>query len=173
MTAAKPTYSELLRDPRWQRRRLEIMNRADFSCEQCRDKSSTLNVHHKIYRKGAPPWEYSDAELVCLCETCHEVEHHLRNALNAAMSSMPIYQLERVLGYAQALEQISCDVPRPITVRSESHADGLMDGIWNWNSASNHRPSAECLIDHRVIDEDLLCMLGEGEMPAPDWKEQH
>lgn len=69
------SYSDLLRDPRWQRRRLEIMSRADFSCEKCHSATKTLNVHHKEYRKGAKPWEYADHELECLCEDCHEDEH--------------------------------------------------------------------------------------------------
>lgn len=68
----KTEYWELLRDPRWQRRRLEIMNRDEFSCKQCHDNESTLNVHHKHYIKGRAPWEYEDHELVTLCEPCHE-----------------------------------------------------------------------------------------------------
>ena len=36
---------------------------------------ATLNVHHIKYRKGAMPWEYSDDELVTLCEGCHSEIH--------------------------------------------------------------------------------------------------
>lgn len=70
--AKKATYYEQLRDPRWQKRRLEIMNRDEFKCQLCYDGESTLNVHHKHYHKGHAPWEYTDDELVTLCETCHE-----------------------------------------------------------------------------------------------------
>lgn len=70
-------YRGQLRDPRWQRRRLEIMQRADFSCEECSSKTRTLHVHHKIYRTGAMPWEYTDAELACICEDCHSAEHEI------------------------------------------------------------------------------------------------
>lgn len=69
-------YQDLLRDPRWQRRRLEIMSRAEFKCERCASSEGTLNVHHKLYRTGAAPWEYTDKELACLCEDCH-LEGHL------------------------------------------------------------------------------------------------
>lgn len=173
-----PTYGELLRDPRWQRKRLEIMNRADFACEECGDKTTTLNVHHKIYLKGAKPWEYENVELECLCETCHEATHHLRDALRAATSSMSKSELERLLGYADALQLINIATHEtrveklPIKVRSEHHAAGLIDGVWDWNSGGNLFV-ADCLIDHRVLDKDLLLMLGEGEMPSPDWKAQH
>ena len=70
------SYRELLRDPRWQRRRLEVMSRADFKCEKCGDAKSELNVHHSHgYRSSAMPWEYPDSELECLCKKCHEREH--------------------------------------------------------------------------------------------------
>lgn len=70
-------YTDLLRHPKWQRRRLEIMSRDGFACTCCHADDKTLNVHHKRYRPGAAPWEYSDDELVTLCEDCHESEHEL------------------------------------------------------------------------------------------------
>lgn len=73
-------YAEQLKHPKWQRRRLEIMSRAGFACEQCGDTESTLHVHHKAYRDGAMAWEYLDEELVCLCEDCHERQHEPYNA---------------------------------------------------------------------------------------------
>ncbi len=69
------SYSEKLRDPRWQRRRLEIMQLAHFQCESCAANNRTLNVHHVEYRAGADPWEYGDGDLECLCELCHESKH--------------------------------------------------------------------------------------------------
>ena len=44
-------YWEKLRDPRWQKKRLEIMERDDFTCVHCQDNASTLNVHHGFYTK--------------------------------------------------------------------------------------------------------------------------
>ncbi len=77
---SKPAYSELLRDPRWQRKRLEIMKRASFACEECGATTKTLNVHHVKYVRGRKPWEYADAELRCLCEPCHGKEHGIEPA---------------------------------------------------------------------------------------------
>jgi hypothetical protein len=65
------TYSEKLRDPRWQKMRLCIMERDGFECQKCGDKQSTLNVHHLFYQRGKAPWEYDPSHLVTLCETCH------------------------------------------------------------------------------------------------------
>lgn len=75
-----PTYSERLRDPRWQRKRLEIMSRDDFQCCRCRAHEITLNVHHCYYVRGNDPWEYPDASLLTLCEPCHEFETRNMNA---------------------------------------------------------------------------------------------
>lgn len=65
------TYAEKLRDPRWQKKRLEIMKRDEFSCNGCGDAESTLNVHHHYYEKGKMPWEYPDSAFSTLCENCH------------------------------------------------------------------------------------------------------
>lgn len=66
------TYWEKLKDPRWQKKRLEIMQRDSFTCQNCFKSDIELNIHHRIYRKKASPWEYEDHELVTLCRSCHE-----------------------------------------------------------------------------------------------------
>ena len=68
------TYSEQLRDPRWQRRRLEALNAADWRCDGCHSERRTLHVHHRAYRAVAP-WEYEPSELQVLCDTCHQKAH--------------------------------------------------------------------------------------------------
>lgn len=68
------TYAEKLKHPKWQKRRLEILERDRFECQDCGDTETTLHIHHKIYRKNAEPWDYKDSELVTLCENCHAGE---------------------------------------------------------------------------------------------------
>jgi len=65
-------YSEKLRDPRWQKKRLKVLERDYWTCQECGDKTTTLHVHHRKYIKGRNPWEYDDDVLITLCETCHE-----------------------------------------------------------------------------------------------------
>jgi 5-methylcytosine-specific restriction endonuclease McrA len=65
------TYQRLLRDPRWQRRRLQIFERDGWTCRQCGDETSELQVHHTAYIAGAAPWEVPPRMLVTLCVTCH------------------------------------------------------------------------------------------------------
>lgn len=68
----RTNYSELLRDPRWQRTRLLVMDRAAWCCECCGSKARTLNVHHGYYDNRKAPWEYDLDTLWCLCERCHK-----------------------------------------------------------------------------------------------------
>lgn len=83
---AKMSYSEQLRHPNWQRRRLEIMEASGFECENCGDKETTLNVHHRLYVKGRMVWDYDDQELACLCEPCHRQEHEHREFLDQLLA---------------------------------------------------------------------------------------
>lgn len=67
-------YSEKLKDPRWQKMRLEILNRDNWHCQICMAGEFTLHVHHRRYLRGKLPWEYPQHMLVTLCEYCHAEE---------------------------------------------------------------------------------------------------
>ncbi|KKM74490.1 hypothetical protein LCGC14_1399860 [marine sediment metagenome] len=79
------SYFEKLKDPRWQKKRLEVLQAANFECTQCGDSESTLHVHHLVYRRGRDPWEYPAKALVCLCEDCHEKVEGFRERLLLAI----------------------------------------------------------------------------------------
>ena len=70
-------YSELLKSPKWQKKRLEILERDEFKCQACGEKEKTLHVHHVIYDNSLKPWEYSNWKLITLCEDCHKLLHRL------------------------------------------------------------------------------------------------
>jgi hypothetical protein len=67
------TYSEKLKLPQWQRRRLEILQRDNFTCKSCQDTQTELHVHHKRYIPGKDAWEAEDNDLETLCKFCHQV----------------------------------------------------------------------------------------------------
>jgi 5-methylcytosine-specific restriction endonuclease McrA len=73
-TAAQTQYYEKLKDPRWQKRRLEIFTRDDFMCLFCGATDKTLTVHHQYYIAGKEPWDYPDRALTTLCYECHDTE---------------------------------------------------------------------------------------------------
>lgn len=71
----KTTYWEKLKDPRWQKKRLEVLKIYNFTCNACGDTESTLHIHHPFYKKNTDPWDYDYRQLMCLCEKCHKEAH--------------------------------------------------------------------------------------------------
>lgn len=78
MKEKKTEFQRQLQDPRWQKKRLEIMERDEWTCQRCGDTKATLTVHHKSYRfdgeKFADIWDYDKSNLITLCDLCHEKE---------------------------------------------------------------------------------------------------
>jgi hypothetical protein len=70
------TYAEKLKDPRWQKKRLEILDRDHFTCQCCTDKTKTLCVHHKSYT--GEPWEVENSELITYCIDCHSLIEYIK-----------------------------------------------------------------------------------------------
>lgn len=70
-------YSRILLDPRWQRKRIHILNRDNCTCVLCTDDRTTLAVHHKSYH--GKPWEAPDDQLITVCAHCHSIIHALPN----------------------------------------------------------------------------------------------
>lgn len=76
-------YLEKLRDPRWQKRRLETLSRFRWQCQGCGGHEQTLHIDHLVYRSGASPWDYDDDELTVFCATCHEAIHDAKRRYDA------------------------------------------------------------------------------------------
>jgi cytochrome c553 len=73
--------AQKLKDPRWQKKRLEILNRDEWACQKCYDDESTLIVHHRRYLPEKEPWDYPDELLITLCESCHEEEREKMSSI--------------------------------------------------------------------------------------------
>jgi hypothetical protein len=87
------TYSEKLRDPRWQKKRLEVLSRNGFKCEACDSTENTLHVHHCYYMK-ADPWDYPDSAYKCLCEECHKNRQELELRINQQLATLSFHHLD-------------------------------------------------------------------------------
>lgn len=84
-------YKEKLKDPRWQKKRLQIFERDDWCCQKCGDDETTLVVHHRLYRQNTDPWNYHEYELISLCENCHEDEReNWVEAINTLCSAVKL-----------------------------------------------------------------------------------
>jgi hypothetical protein len=112
-------YAELLKDPRWQKKRLEIMERDKWTCQVCLDKESTLTVHHKSYKQDEcgeflDPWEYDDSDLTTLCDECHKKEEfnlgvHKKNLFFAIREHCEDSDTIRLVGKAIKRTSIRCN----------------------------------------------------------------
>lgn len=64
-------YGEKLKDPRWQKKRLGILDRDGWECRCCGANDKTLHVHHAYYVSGREPWDYPNESLAAVCVDCH------------------------------------------------------------------------------------------------------
>lgn len=109
----KEEYYEKLKDPRWQKKRLQILERDEFTCQFCGDKETTLHIHHKYYEE-VEPWEHDDSALITLCKDCHEKESkNKKEALSSVYSrlsfldSEEIYEIEYLIAVASETGEVS------------------------------------------------------------------
>ena len=65
-------YNDQIKSGKWQKKRLEIMQRDDFQCLCCQSENQ-LTVHHLYYLPGLKVWEYDNDSLVTVCEKCHNI----------------------------------------------------------------------------------------------------
>ena len=84
--SARPSYTEQLQSPKWQRLRLACLEFAGWKCQQCENPDESLHVHHKRYVKGRMAWEYERSELEVLCSTCHKNLHYYSELLDRLLA---------------------------------------------------------------------------------------
>lgn len=113
------SYRDLLKHPEWQRKRTEVLNRDDFTCQLCGDKGTTLHVHHHQYIGGNLPWEYPLENFITYCEICHQIVESLKETN---------YQL---LSLSKADEQI---LPHSIVLARDTDVDEIVVLTYWFNS---------------------------------------
>ena len=86
----KQTYWDKLQSPKWQKKRLEVLEYNAFQCQYCSEEDKQLHVHHPAYIKGREPWEYEKDELMVLCDKCHTNEHHDISLLTEKLNSIKL-----------------------------------------------------------------------------------
>lgn len=84
------------KDPRWQAKRLRVMERDKFSCRSCGDASKTLHVHHRSYEKGGRIWDTKDSDLVTLCEECHDSVEEMIKSLRMIGDSIAFLEFNGI-----------------------------------------------------------------------------
>ena len=139
------TYSEKLRDPRWQQKRLKVMERDQFTCRDCGDSESELQVHHCFYEKGGP-WETADNLLLTLCSECHsdrqEVETKVKRFLGVVLSNTKKEDLREIASVIGNLAYVG----EPQILITESEFLYQKDERWFWFACQN--PDFRPMYDH-------------------------
>jgi hypothetical protein len=150
----KLSYSEQLKHPNWQRKRLEILQRADFRCERCQGSESTLHVHHKHYVKGRLAWEYTAAELSALCETCHTDAHDESARFSAVLAGLrasgPFSTAEAlalVAGWANSVGLLPAGIQSPLAASPFSFMVGEIAGYMDDLQAATALAVADGLVN--------------------------
>lgn len=113
----KSRYTDQLRDPRWQKMRLLVLDREKFTCQRCKSTTKTLNVHHTYYERGRAPWEYEPESLRVLCEDCHLSTHERIDELHSIIAAMDPTLLEYLVGYLRCFSLIWANKYTDATIR--------------------------------------------------------
>lgn len=93
------TYWKKLKDPRWQKMRLQVLERDNWQCQYCGETSETLHVHHGHYKSKADPWEYDEKSLHTVCERCHDHADCIRVDLQYEIAQLPLHAQESLIHF--------------------------------------------------------------------------
>ena len=96
-------FFDQLKHPEWQKKRLEVLNLHNFTCQECGAKDKQLHVHHPSYAKGRMLWDYGAKFLQCLCGSCHETAHDLDHIIKMSSVTLNSSNKRRILGYIDAI----------------------------------------------------------------------
>ena len=157
-------YKEQIKDPRWQRRRLEILSRDNFACQICGDTDNTLHVHHLAYEQNKKIWEYDDWQLILLCEKCHEDEH--KNALNDILET--IRSLQKMGITLFEISSLLWDINISIYLE---HDDAILKVTGNDGSYFHRENEILALTQRRIKAKEKLYK--ENERKRKDFREKN
>lgn len=123
------TYSQKLKDPRWQKKRLEILERDNWTCKCCSGKKETLHVHHISYNWSKDPWDYDEKNFIILCGFCHELWHKIDKLNKLEFETLVNTLIENE-------QEVSEYLQKAALIDSVSLSKKVNGIIENWNPSS-------------------------------------
>lgn len=96
-------YKQQLRDPRWQRKRLEALEASGWECCECGSRNNELHVHHYRYSSGTAPWDYPDDCYGVMCNQCHSKWHAAKLHCDRLLAGFSLLQMEQLRGLIAGL----------------------------------------------------------------------
>lgn len=106
------TLSEKFRDPRWHKRRHEILLRDNFKCQCCFDPEKPVRVRVVIFANGIDPWNLDESGTQTICDECFQLRTDILdkvfNAARVALRDVPTEKLEQAAQkiFDEAMESI-------------------------------------------------------------------
>jgi len=151
----KDEFFEKYSDPRWQKKRLEVLERDNWECSYCGDTKNTLHVHHAYYKKGLKPWEYSIESLCCLCEECHqEIRNKQIDLLKLIYELGPQY-FDILIGFCYGMLLID---PSPENREFKIKNYPMAEGIFHaWGIPPEELTKSLC--DRGIINHEFIAKL--------------
>lgn len=125
------TYSEKLKDPKWKALRTEFIAsrkvEGEVFCDDCGEDTCgrTLHVHHRLYRRGAEPWEYSFDELRLICVECHNRIHDTEQRARAFVRSVSPHICYELNSLIEELSQLRPGLLKIVIARARREAINL------------------------------------------------
>jgi len=157
----KTPYQKKLLDPRWQKKRLEILGRDRFTCRVCWDTERTLHVHHKRYNGN--PWEAEDKDLITLCESCHEIESDAKDLFKEKAVKWvenSSFSFDDINGFMQQLEMANIYNPQWMILQSfmfiltDENAQNIAIALHELNKQASASAISQYKFNNNIIDED-------------------
>jgi hypothetical protein len=145
------SYAEDLKHPKWQEKRLRVLDHAGFKCERCGSTERSLHAHHKIYLRGHKPWEYEDYLLECLCEVCHGVAHRERDELDlviAQQATATVPWITNAMTDALASGQFAPSLPKKVRDALQAVGEALV-GRDPWKLVDAQNVLQDAIDTHR------------------------
>ncbi len=132
------TYYEQLRHPRWQRKRLEVLNRDCWKCQECGTDVSELQVHHGYYAKGKMAWEHPDETLHSLCDNCHEIAEAMLAEIREGIGALKFSDLQKLIDWLKTGER-PADRETPLPPLPKTDAQLIAEAEANLRRARNEQ----------------------------------
>jgi len=82
-------YGDLLKCFEWKFKRIQILLTENFTCRDCKTKSTLLHIHHEYYLQDKLPWDIELDALTPLCFNCHKKRHENKK--------IPVYKLNSTI----------------------------------------------------------------------------
>ena len=124
----------MYKHPKWQKKRLEILDRDGFKCKLCGATENQLHVHHKYYDNAIKLWEYPGESLVTLCNECHKTVHRKKKDLDDILWKFDFDVFDALRGLLLSM-MTNPGLEKPI-IYNEKQALGFAIGS-HWHELSN------------------------------------